>query len=76
MPLRFGAGIEVVRKVDTSGNVNIYAGQEDNPFTFGFSGDGGSATSALLNNFGLAVDSSGNAYIVDSGNDRVRKVGP
>jgi hypothetical protein len=76
MLLGIGAGIEVVRKIDTSGNVNIYAGQENNPFTFGFSGDGGPATSALLNNLGLGVDSAGNVYIVDPGNDRIRKVGP
>ena len=76
MPLRLGAGIEVVRKIDTSNNVNIYAGQENNPFTFGLSGDGGPATSALLNNLGLAVDGAGNVYVVDAGNNRVRKVGP
>lgn len=76
MPLRFGAGIEVVRKIDTSGNVNIYAGQEKYPFTYGFSGDGGPATSALLNNLGLAVDNAGNVYIVDAGNNRIREVGP
>jgi hypothetical protein len=71
-----GAGIEVVRKIDTSNNVNIYAGQENNPFTFGLGGDGGPATSALLNNLGLAVDGAGNVYVVDAGNNRVRKVGP
>jgi len=76
MPLRLGGGIEVVRKIDTSGNVNIFAGQENDPFTYGFSGDGGPATSALLNNLGLAVDSTGNVYIADAGNDRIREVGP
>ena len=43
--------------------------------TFGFSGDNGPATSAQLNNpKGIAVDSEGNVYIADFGNDRVRKV--
>jgi sugar lactone lactonase YvrE len=42
---------------------------------FGFSGDGGSATSANLNTpVGVAVDAQGNLYIADTGNNRVRKV--
>jgi sugar lactone lactonase YvrE len=41
----------------------------------GFSGDGGAATSAQLNYpNGVAVDGSGNLFIADYGNDRVRKV--
>ena len=43
--------------------------------TQGFGGDNGPATSALLNNpYGVAVDSSGNLYIADSGNSRIRMV--
>ena len=43
----------------------------------GYSGDGGPATSAKLNNPGaLAVDSTGNLFIVDRGNVRIRKVSP
>jgi trimeric autotransporter adhesin len=43
--------------------------------TCGFSGDSGSATSAEINGpFGVAVDSSGNIYIADNGNNRIRKV--
>lgn len=43
--------------------------------TQGFSGDGGPATKASLNNpSSLAVDNSGTVYIVDRLNNRVRKV--
>jgi sugar lactone lactonase YvrE len=41
----------------------------------GFSGDGGAATEALLNQaWGIAVDFAGNVYIADTGNCRIRKV--
>jgi trimeric autotransporter adhesin len=41
----------------------------------GFSGDGGTATSAQLNGpAGIAVDASGNVYIADRFNNRIRKV--
>ena len=60
-----------VRKVDTSGIIATVAGTG----VPGFSGDGGPATSAQLNGlFGVSVDSSGNLYIADRGNNRVRKV--
>jgi sugar lactone lactonase YvrE len=43
--------------------------------TAGFSGDGGTATSAELNNpNGVTVDSLGNLYIADVGNQRIRIV--
>ncbi len=43
--------------------------------TTGFSGDGGSATSAQLSDiFGVAIDSAGNLYVADQGNFRIRKV--
>lgn len=41
----------------------------------GFSGDGGPATAARLTfPSGIATDTSGNLYIVDRGNNRIRKV--
>jgi hypothetical protein len=60
-----------VFKVDTSGILTIYAGNG----IFGYSGDGGPATSAALNNpDGLALDGSGNLYIADTGNSVIREV--
>ncbi len=45
--------------------------------TAGFSGDGGAATSAALQDpQGVAVDSAGNVYFGDTTNQRVRKVTP
>ncbi|MGD0778299.1 MAG: hypothetical protein ABSC05_36415 [Candidatus Solibacter sp.] len=42
----------------------------------GFSGDGGSALNAQLNYpYGLALDSNGNLYVADLGNQRVRRIG-
>lgn len=41
----------------------------------GFSGDGGQSNQASLNNpYGVTVDTAGNVYIADSGNERVRMV--
>lgn len=60
-----------VRKVDASGIITTVAGTGAS----GFSGDGGAATSATLNYpTGVAFDSSGNLYIADQNNNRVRKV--
>ncbi|MEU9581004.1 RICIN domain-containing protein [Streptomyces chilikensis] len=62
-----------IRKVTADGQIRTVAGTG----TAGFSGDGGPATSAELNcPYGVAVDSTGNLYIADTDNHRVRKVTP
>jgi uncharacterized protein YjiK len=60
-----------IRKVTTTGIISTVAGNG----TQGYSGDGGAATSAELNQpYGVTVDSAGNIYIADFLNNRVRKV--
>jgi sugar lactone lactonase YvrE len=65
------ADYSVVLRLDGSGRLTRVAGRG----TAGFSGDGGPVTAAQLSNpRGLAVDSSGDLYIADAGNNRIRKV--
>ncbi len=60
-----------IRKVDANGIITTVAGTGIG----GFSGDGGLATNAQLNSpRGVAVDSTGNIYIADYHNHRIRKV--
>ncbi len=60
-----------IRKVDTNGMISTVAGNGSG----GYSGDGGSATSAQLNHpYDVATDSSNNLYIADGFNNRIRKV--
>jgi len=65
---------EAVRKV-SGGKISTFAGQPAASPNYGFAGDGGPATSALLYNpIDVAVDSAGNVYISDYNNLRIRKV--
>lgn len=62
----------VVRKVSTAGIITTIAGIGQIP---GYSGDGGLATNALLNApAAVAIDSSGNIFIADYNNCRIREV--
>ena len=66
-----GAGTNLVKIYDPSSNqTSNFAGINH------FAGDGGSlATGALFNQpTGIAVDGSGNVYVADTGNHRVRKI--
>lgn len=64
------AGNQRVRRVDLAGRIATIAGS-------GSVGDFAPAfTAALSNPSDLAFDSSGNLYIADTGNHRIRKVSP
>jgi uncharacterized protein (TIGR03437 family) len=61
----------VVRKVVASGTISTVAGNGG----CGYGGDGGPATAALLNDpAGIGLDPSGNLYITELGDNRVRMV--
>jgi uncharacterized protein (TIGR03437 family) len=61
----------VIRKVTPGGLITTVAGNG----IAGYSGDGGLATGAALNApEGLAIDSTGNLFIADQINQRIRKV--
>jgi len=62
---------DVIRQVTSSGTITTWAGNN----VLGYSGDGGPATSAELDNpVAITFDSAGNAYICDAGNNVVREV--
>ena len=60
-----------IRKVDSKGTITTIAGTGDR----GYSGDGGPATEAALDQpYAVTVDAVGNIYVADSRNRIVRKV--
>jgi uncharacterized protein (TIGR03437 family) len=65
---------QYVRKVTSDGKVTTVAGSGATPY---FGGDSSPATSARLHTpSGLAVDDSGNWYVADTANNRIRKIAP
>jgi len=67
------SGNRFVRRVDTSGIITTIAGN-GRAGAVGSVGDGGAATSAEVTPEGLALDSAGNLYIADYGNNLIRKI--
>ena len=60
-----------IRKVNTAGIITTIAGS----VTSGYSGDGGPAVLALLNEpYGVGVDNAGDIFIPDANNNVVRKI--
>ena len=69
----FGEAGNRIRKVSANGIITTVAGTGRS----GFSGDGGPGASARIANArGVAVDGSGNLFIADTRNHRIRKVTP
>lgn len=61
----------LVLEITKTGSTSIVAGDAQS----GYSGDGGPATSAMIDNpTGVAVDAAGNVYFTDDTNSRIRKV--
>ncbi len=66
-----GMDVSTVLKVGTDGRIRKFAGNGQ----YAFSGDGGPAVdAAFVDARGLALGKSGEVYIADSGNHRVRMV--
>ncbi len=67
------SGNYVVRKITTDGSIATIAGNG----TRGFSGDGGPAIFAQFTELtSIAVDQTGNVFVADVGNGRIRKISP
>ncbi len=63
---------DTVWMVDFSDVLHLLAGTAGSP---GYSGDGSLATGALLDDpSGIAVDSNGNVYVADNGNNVIREI--
>ena len=68
------AANQVIRKVTPDGLIATIAGVVGSN---GYAGDGGPALNALLRSpQSVAIDSAGNLYIADTGNQRIREVTP
>jgi sugar lactone lactonase YvrE len=63
------AGNNLIRKIDTTGNVTTLAGSGA-----GGSANGSGTAASFYNPWGIAADSSGNVYVADKNNNLIRKI--
>src|SRR5580700_5124777 len=61
-----------IRKISPQGQVTTLAGQAGSSG----SGDGPGRYARFWDSHGIAVDSAGNLYVADTGNDTIRKITP
>ncbi|RFS26660.1 DUF5008 domain-containing protein [Chitinophaga silvatica] len=69
----FVADINVIKKVDATGNVSIFAGRADNSIGYA-DGQGTAAAFSYCTN--MVIDAQDNLYISDGNNRAIRKVTP
>lgn len=70
-----GGNNNVVQRISAATTIySTAAGSSTNSIQGGFAGDKGPATSARMANLGAWVDGSGNLFVADGGNNRVRYV--
>ena len=62
-------GNHLIRKIDSSGNVTTLAGSGSSG-----SSNGNGTSASFYNPIGIAVDSDGNVYVGDTGNNQIRKI--